>query len=626
MDSRLLEYYHKELQFIREMGSEFARRNPKIAAGLDLGGTECADPYVERLLEGFAFLTARIQLKMDAEFPRFTQHLLEMVYPHYLAPLPAMTIVQFNPDLQGGVDEKGFLLPRHTRLRSTTNIKGRARCEFRTAHNLMLWPLQLTEAHYLPLSAALPYAGAEGQGVKAAIRLRLETVLDITIQQLAMQRLPIFLCGSGDLPMQLHELLIGHSLGVAVHSAGDNTPKWCEQLDKNTLQMQGFEQQQALLPYTAPSFQGYRLLQEYFALPQRFLFIELCHLGSALSRCDATAVEIVILLDMASDELEDLVNAEQFALFCTPAINLFPKRADRIHLTHHSSEHHLVVDRTRQSDFEVYSVTEVEGYGKGTQPEQVFRPFYSNRQQQSVEGGDFAFYTLRRQPKLESDRKKSARLKADYPGSEIFISLVDGSETPYRSDLTQLGVNTLCTNRDLPMLMLSNESKTDFTLQISAPVDSVRCLVGTVDPKPAHPEGEHAWRLISHLSLNYLSIMNTDERQGATALRDLLRLYGDFSEPFIAKQIEGLLAVTSASVVRRIPAAGPMSFGRGVEITVTFNESVFAGGSAFLLGAILERFFSKYVSINSFTQTVINSRERGEIMRWPIRTGTRTLI
>ncbi len=624
MNPLLIEYYQRELQFIREMGMEFSKSHPKIAAGLDLGGTECADPYVERLLESFAFLTARIQLKMEAEFPRFTQHLLEMVYPHYLAPLPSMAVLHFKPDLKGGVTEAGFVLPRHTRLRSTSSVQGRTKCEFQTAHELKLWPIQITEANYLPLGAALRYAGMETKGVKAGLRLRLETVMDIPFQKLNIDRLPVYLHGSGGVPLQLYELIIGHPLAIVIQAPGQN-PAWKQQLGKSAIKPMGFESEHALLPYSAPSFQGYRLLQEYFALPQRFLFVEIGNLQSALKRCNQTAIELVILLDRSIPEMEDLVSINNFALFCSPAINLFPKRTDRVHLSHLSTEHHLVVDKTRQYDYEVHSVLDVTGYGSADAADETFRPFYSNRQELGRQG-DFAYYTLRRQPSLAPVNASRKKITSDYQGSEIFISLVDASETPYRSDLKQLGVNTLCTNRDLPKLMLVGEGATNFTLEISAPVDAVCCLVRPTDPKPSHAESEHAWRLISHLSLNYLTLINNDEAQGATALRDLLRLYGDYADASVAKQIEGLWAVNSRSVVLRIPVSGPMCFGRGVEITVTFDDSAFEGASSFLLGAVLDNFFCKYVSINSFTQAVITTKKRGEIMRWPVRTGTRTLI
>ncbi len=624
MIPRFLEYYQRELQFIREMGSEFAQQYPKIAASLDLGGTECADPYVERLLESFAFLTARIQLKMDAEFPRFTQHLLGIVYPHYLAPLPSMAVVQIQPDLKGGVTENGFILPRQTRLLSHSNVKGRSKCEFRTAHEITLWPVQIKEASYLPLGEALRYAGSGIKGVKAGLRLTLQTVQGFTFQQLNIENLPLYLHGSGSLPFQLYELLLGHCVAVVLQGGNTSSQAYRKVLNKISIQALGFDAEQALLPGKSSSFQGYRLLQEYFALPQRYLFVDIAQLQPALQDCNDTEIEIVILLDHNISEFEGLIDVSHFMLNCTPVINLFPKRTDRIHLKQRSTEHHIVVDRTKPNDFEVFSLEDVEGYGVGTTTEQVFRPFYSS--QQDIGIGDCAYYTVRRQQTLEPTTSRVGKLKTDYIGSEAFISLVDASETPYNTELKQLGLEALCTNRDLPKMMMLGEGKTDFNWVVNAPIEAVRCLAGPTDPEPSHAEGEHAWRLINHLSLNYLSLVNNDSKQGATVLRDLLRLYGNYTEPSIGQQIEGLVSVESKAVTVRIPVSGPMCFGRGLEITLNFDESAFVGAGCFLLGAVMEQFFRKYASINSFTQLVIKTRERGEIMRWPVRTGTRATL
>jgi type VI secretion system protein ImpG len=624
MDPRLLKRYNEELRFIREMGVEFAQRYPKIAGRLDLGENECADPYVERLLEGFAFLTARIQVKMDAEFPKFTQHLLEMVYPHYLAPTPSMAVVRFDPDLNGGVTEEGFKLPRNTELRSSLAQKGRATCEFRTAQDVMLWPIKLTKTEYLPLGEAGRYAAPRMKNVKAALRFKFETVGGIQFQQLALDQLPLHLLGGGDLPMQIYELLIGHNLGVVVQGEG-GSKSWRHHLHRRNVKALGFDEDEALLPYGPQSFSGYRLLQEYFALPQRFLFVELGGLQPALKQCNESVLEVVVLLDAARPELEAIVNHENFALNCTPVINLFSKRADRIHLKTSSSEQHLVVDRTRPRDYEVYSVQSVTGFGSGSNPEQSFRPFYSVSNQQAEDTGS-AHYTLRRRPALAPVSTQEDSGKSRYLGSEVYLSLVDAAEAPYRSDLKQLGVDTLCTNRSLAQYILPGQGKTDFTLEIGAPVNAVHCLTGPTDPRPSYPEGEYNWRLINHLSLNYLTLMENGDGRGADALRELLSLYGDFAERSVRGQIKGILNTSSRQVVRRIPVDGPMAFGRGVEVGITLDESAFEGASAFMLSAVLERFFSQYSSINSFTQTVVKTRERGEIMTWPVRTGNRTLM
>lgn len=628
MDPRLLEKYNEELRFIREMGVEFSKRFPKVAGRLDLGSMDCADPYVERLLEGFAFLTARIQLKMDAEFPRFTQHLLEKVYPHYLAPTPSSVIVEFEPDLKGGVTEAGFELPRETELRSAFARKGHVSCEFRTAHAINLWPVRISAADYLPLAEAGRYADSRTKGLKSAIRLRLSTASGFKWNQLGrgkrvLDQLSFYLDGAGDLPAQLYELLIGHCLSICV-TQGKAGSKGRKTIHRRYLQAQGFSEDEAMLPYGPASFSGYRLLQEYFMLPQRFHFVSLGGLADVVNSCDDDTLELVILLDEARSELHDLVDVDSFKLNCTPAINLFHRRADRIHLNHRSHEHHLVADRTRPRDYEVYSVESVTGFSSGSDPEQAFRPFYESTDARAAD--DYAaYFTLQRRPALAPVNAASgSEMRSNYLGSEVFISLVDAHEAPYRSDLKQLGMSVVCTNRHLPQYIPPGHGKTDFTLEIGAPVNSVRCHVGPTDPKASFPQGEYHWRLINHLSLNYLTLM--EDKGGAASLRELLSLYGDFSDPAVRKQIEGLVNVSSRQIVRRLPIDGPMAYGRGVEISLSMDDAAYEGSGAFLFSAILEQFFTKYVSLNSFTQTVVRARERGEIMRWPVRTGTRTML
>jgi type VI secretion system protein ImpG len=336
-------------------------------------------------------------------------------------------------------------------------------------------------------------------------------------------------------------------------------------------------------------------------------------------------VEIFILLDRINLVLEHKIDASAFALFCSTAINLFPKRADRIHLDNKEHEYHVVPDLTRPMDFEVYQVTGLVGHGAGENREQVFLPFYST-DETNLRTGNSAYYTARREARLLSMRQQRYGPRSSYVGSEVFISLVDAGEAPYSPELRELAVTTLCTNRDLPLHMPVGADKTDFTLESGAPVESIRCIVGPSKPKPSYAEGDTAWRLISHLSLNYLSIVDSDDQKGAAALRELLTLYGYITEAHIEKQIEGILSVAAEPVTRRIPIAGPITFGRGLEVTVTMDDPSFEGVGCFLLGAILEDFFAKYVSINSFTETVIKTEKRGEIMRWPVRIGRRQML
>lgn len=624
MDPRLLRYYNQELQHLREMGAEFAQQFPKIAARLGMEGIDVADPYVERLLEGFAFLAGRVQLKLDAEFPRFSQRLLEIVYPNYLAPTPAMLIAQFQPQLTETNLAKGFTVPRGSAMRSQLGKGDLTACDFRIARDVTLWPIELVAAEYFSFAPDLPLATLPVEKpIKGGVRLRLRSTAGLTFNQLDLDRLTLFLSGSEEVAYKLHELCCGAPLGVYVSPPVRPAP-WHEFLPAAAVRPAGFGDSEALLPVGGRSFQGYRLLEEYFAFPQRFLFVEVEGLGRALKRHSGSEIEIVLLFSRGETKLESVTDANNFSLFCTPAINLFPKRADRVHLTDGAYEYHAVVDRTRPMDFEIYEITSVSGYGAGSGSEQAFLPFYAAYHTENPEHR--AYFTVQREPRLLSDAQKRNGPRSSYVGSEVFVSLVDPEEAPFSSDLRQLSITALCTNRDLPLQMPVGTGKTDFILDSAAPVDAIRCAKGPSKPYSPLSEGAIAWRFISHLSLNYLSLLNTNEQQGAAALREMLELYAASADKGFKRQIEGVHSVRAKPLVRRLPVPGPISFGRGLEIELEVDELAFQGASAFLFGAVMEQFFARYVSINSFTETVLRSTARGEIMRWAPHCGRRPIL
>lgn len=626
MNPRLLRYYERELQYIRGMGAEFARDYPKIAGRLGLDGFECADPYVERLLEGFAFLAARVQLKLDAEYPVFTQHLLEMVYPHYLAPIPSMVVAEFQPDPKESALVEGCRVARNTALHGLAGRDERTACEYRSAHEVTLWPLKIVEASYLDTPAALAAAEVElpaGETVRAGLRLSFEVLAGAQAEMLSLDALPVFLAGADELPKRLYERLLAHAAGMVVRATGKGG-KISAFVDASHIREKGFAEDEALLPYSDRSFSGYRLLQEYFACPERYLFVNFTGLRGALARMPVTRFEIVVLLERGDNRLANAVAAENFRLFCTPAVNLFPRRADRIHLRSGHSEYHVLADRTRPMDFEVYSVSDVEGFGDSQEPEQRFQPFYGG-DARVWHAGDSAFYTLRRTPRLLSSRQKRQGLRSSYIGSEVFISLVDANDAPYSHRLRQLGMRLMCSNRDLPLQMPVGKSSTDFTLDTGAPILATRCVAGPTKPRAPAATGETAWRLISHLQLNYLSLLDQDKEAGAVALRELLTLYCDEFDSAAQRQIEGVKSVHSRPIVRRIPVPGPISFGRGLEVTLTCDDGAFEGTGAFLLGAVMQHFLARYVSVNSFTETVLRTLERNEVARWPAQIGKRQI-
>lgn len=620
MNAKLLRYYELELAHLREVGGEFARDYPKVAGRLGLETYACADPYVERLLEGFSFLAARVQLKIDAEFPRFTNHLLELVYPQYLAPTPSMAVVQLQQDMSEGSLAAGFKVPRDTALHSQLGKGDQTACEFRTAHDVTLWPVELVQARYFACGAHV--AGIDLSrlgGVKAALRLRLRVGAGLTFSDLALDRLPLHIRGGEAMPSRILEQLLAQAAGVLVMPVQEHVD-WHQFLPKSAIRSVGYSDSEALLPSGPRSFQGYRLLQEYFAMPQRFMFAEVAGLANSVSRCTAEQLDVIVLFKKLDPVLEQSLSAANFGLYCTPAINLFPMRTERVHLSDQQSEYHVIPDRTRPMDYEIYQIGSVTGYGSGAEASQTFESFYRANDLHARTPPN-AFYQLRRDARVLSEQQRRQGPRSSYIGSELFLSLVDAQEAPHRSDLRQLGIDTLCSNRDLVLSMPVGSGRTDFTVESGAPVQSVRCVAGPTVPAPSFAEGETAWRLVSHLSLNYLSLLDQDREQGATALRDLLRLYCRVDDEAAHKQIEGLRSVTADSIVRRLPLPGPITYGRGLQVCVTLDESAFEGAGVFVLGSVLEQFFAKYVSLNSFTETVIKSTARGVIMQWPARVG-----
>jgi type VI secretion system protein ImpG len=627
MDQQFLRLYNDELAYMREMGAEFAQAFPKIAGRLGMEGDEVADPYVERLIEAFAFMAARVQHKLQARFPVFTQHLLEQVYPHFLAPVPSMAMLRFEPDLQAGRLDKGFLIPRGTRLFSQLAPGAVTHCEFRTAQDVHIWPLAISGVDYYTAPAQVSALGLTGGAARAAVRIRLRTTNGIAFQRLALRSLTLHCLGAGGIGAALAEQLLTDCTGIVARPV-ERSAGWQESIPPAALRQAGLGPEAALLPQVPRSFDGYRLLQEYFALPQRSLFVELGGLTDAVARTAGSEMEIVFALRRAEPRLERQLGTQNLALFVTPAINLFERQADRVQLSDRNHEHHVAVDRLRGLDLELHSILSMQGAGEGEATEPLeFRPFYNVREH-GRRGIHQSYYTLRREQRMLSEQQRLNGTRTGYVGSEVFVSLVDAAAAPYPDAVRQLAIRCLCSNRDLPLLLQPGREDTDFTLETGAPVAAIRCIGVPSRPRPSSAQGDIGWKLISHLSLNYLSITGSDEQeaQGAEALRELLRLYADAEDAAALRQIDGIRSIRSRPVVRRLPGRGQSAVARGIEITVTLDETAFEGLGVFPLGSVLSHFFAKYVSVNAFTETVLASLQRGEIRRWPMMTGLRAIV
>ncbi len=625
MDTRLMKHYESELLFLRDMGAEFAAAYPKVASRLGMEGVEVLDPYVERLLEGVAFLSARVQLELELQYPSFTSNLLEIVYPHYLAPTPSMMIAAFEPDAANSAVKSGYVLPRQSVVRSRLMEGEQTPCEFRTAADLTLWAVEIEQAEYIDGRGELVAAGVAGaEGARAGVRLRLRRKDGGPIRDLPMDRLTLFLGGAAGNSWALLELLCTQGVGICGRST-DRRADWVERLDGWGIEHKGFEKDEALLPPSRRVFDGYRLLQEYFAMPERFLFVELQGLKQALKRATGPDVDLYILLGEGRRDIASMVVPDAFTLNAVPAVNLFPKRCDRVHVTVRDTEQHVLPSRTAALDYEIYRIERVTGITGGGGDDVEFRPFYSTTDFTAAGEIHPAYYTLRRRMRQRSEKERLRGVRTSYLGSEVFLTLVDRTQAPYSAALDQLAVSALCTNRDLPLLLATGNENV-FQLPEGGPVKKIRLPVTPTRPHPTLAQGDTAWRLISHLSLNYLSIADGGNGDAAEALRELVGLYAPIGNRVTEKQLEGLVSVSSRPIVRRMSDEVLSTALRGTEITIGFDDSFFEGSSVYVLGSVLERFFRRYATLNSFTETVLTTQTRGEIARWRPERGLGRMI
>ena len=621
MDPRLLRYYNQELRYLREMGAEFATEFPKIASRLGMDTLEVADPYIERLLEGCAFLAARVQLKQDAEFPRLSHRLLELLYPNLLAPLPAMMVAQIEPVRGDANLLRAPRIARNKPLVAAPPAHTKTRCEFRTAQELQLTPLATDSAEYFLNLAELNLgAFALPERPRCGVRVRLKLPAGMSLAKLETDELRFFLGGQPDVAKHLHELLTTSLVGVLVGAPGRNEPRRLVAADR--VQPVGFDDADAMLPVQLRMMSGLRLLQEYFAFPPRFLFFDVAGLRPLLATLQGTELELQFLFSKPNAALDGVVEPSNFSLHCVAAINLFHKRADRIVVDNAHHEFHVVPERTAPLDYEVYDVLAASGFDdEGS--ERHYLPLFAPEHGGS--GRQSAYYSTWREPRLPSEQARREGPRSGYIGSEVFLSLVDPEDAPVPHGLRQLAVQTRCTNRDLPIFLLAGGTTSSFSIETGMPVAAVRIVAGPSRPYSALREGGIAWRLINLLSLNYLSLLDAGAGEGAAALRDLLSRLPMAGEPSQRRLIESIQSLHASAVVRRHPIAGPVTFSRGSRIELMVDELGHEGGSAVMFGAVLHRFFTRHASMNSYVETVLHSLTRGELMRWRPILGARPL-
>lgn len=620
MDPRLLRFYNEELTYLRESAREFGEEHETVAGRLGLKTPNDPDPYVERLLEGVAYLSARVQLKLSDQYPEFTQHLLSAVQPHYLAPVPSICIAGFEPKEGDPLLAEGYEVPRQTELVATSDEPGASPVTFRTGHAVRLYPLRISEAEYLgSRTAVASFAASAGLRAEAGLRLRIAPVGNIPLEKLSITDLPLYLDGSETIPGELYRQIIGETVAVLAKPAASAS---VAPVSLPLPVQAGFEADEALLPAEERSFRGYRLLTEYFACPERFLFAVLKGLDKAFAGADGGAVDVVLLFGRNSPALAGAVSPANFRLFATPAINLFEKQLGRVQVDPADHEFLLMPDRTRPLDFEVWRILDVAAHlREETEPRPV-APLYALGAL-LYDWRDALFFVPRLKLRRLSTREQRRLRRDDYTGTETWLSLTAAGHPERIADIKELAVRALVTNRELPSKLTFRG--TEHFVAPGGPVRSVGILRSPGKPRPPLGLDDAAWRIIAHLTPNYATLIPEDGSDPAM-LRDHLALYGPRDNAALRRQIDGIVSAGSRPVVRRVPGRGAMAVARGSRITLTLDDASFENASLFLFSAVVERFLAEFTSVNSFTETIVRTPGEGTIMSWPPRIGRKHTI
>lgn len=615
MDPRLLRFYNEELAYLREGAREFGEEHETVASRLGLKTPNDPDPYVERLLEGVAFLAARVQLKISDQYPEFTQHLLGAVQPHYLAPTPAICIAGFEPKEGDPQLAEGYEVPRQTELTAIATEQGGTAVTFRTGHAVTLYPLRISEVEYLASRTAVASVAALADvRAEAGLRLRFEGTGNIPLEKLRIDELPLYLDGSETIPGELYRQMIGETVAVLARPAAAASTKPVRL--PHPIQA-GFSREEALLPAEERSFRGYRLLGEYFACPERFLFAVLRGLGEAFAGAAGSAVDVILLFNRNAPALATALSPANFRLFATPAINLFEKQLGRVQMTGTDHEFHLVPDRTRPTDFEVFRILDMTAHlREDTEPRPV-APLYALGAL-LYDWRDALFFVTRLTMRRLSTKQQRLQRRGDYIGTETWISLSAPGNPRRLADIKELAVRALVTNRELAGTLTFRGA--EHFIPPGGPVRAVSVLRSPTKPRPPMGLDDAAWRLIAHLTPNYAALAPEDG-DDPSMLRDHLALYGRRDDPAMRRQIDGIMGIQSRPLVRRVPGRGAMAVARGSRITLSLDDGSYENARLFLFSAVVERFLAEFTTVNSFTETIVRTPGEGTVATWPARIG-----
>lgn len=611
----LLPYYERELGFLRRYSREFSERYPKIAGRLLIGGEVCEDPHIERMIQSFALLNSRISKRLDDDYPEFTEALFEVLYPHYLRPFPSCSIARMDYSGAAAQLTAASDIARGTEL-TTRPVKGVA-CTFRTAYPVTIAPIALSHASFAAIMAApeqvqLPANASSSLSITIA-----STSEQAALGKLGLTKLRVFIDGEPSFCAALRDALFMRTVKAYVEADGNG--RWTA-LGASPVSVAGYGEDEALIDFSARSHPAYRLLTEYFCFPEKFNFfdIDMAALCAALPAGTRRITVHLALSGLRTDShtarMLATLSTNNLLLGCTPVINLFQQRGDPIRLTHTTASYPVLADARRAFAYEIQSIDAVKLVRQTPQGESVveFRPFYSLRHGETPEK-DGHYWIMRRDDVIA---QKS-------PGYETEISIVDIDFDPAAVETDTLSLELTCTNRDLPAMLTYGQRGGDLFLEGGSSVRQISFLrKPSASCRFERGRGAH-WRLISHLSLNHLSLGGG----GLEAFKEMLTLYDLPRSPISQRQIGGIAAIGHKAANHWLPGNPFACLVRGIEVRLTIEEEAFIGSGIHAFAHIVERFLGLYVNANSFTQLVVVSKKSGEeLLQCIPRSGDLSLV
>jgi len=602
----LLRYYEEELGLFGQFAREFRARYPKPAGELHLAGESYDDPGVARLIQSVALMSARIKKRLDDDYPKFTESLLESLYPHYLRPLPSHSIVQVGYRTPDEVPEIASTLPRGTMLRSGAGSDGL--CRFRTVYDVLLAPLRVAEVAFSPVfapSGVHPRVLRPGRGVTAGIAITIDSPgARADMREALPTVLRLFADGEASLRAALIDSLFLRGAGAWLQVGSESA--WAP-LRHAPLRIGGFAEADAMIPFPARSHPALRLLTEYFCYPEKFNFIDLdcAELRTLLPpRCTRFTLHLAlggVGPDSDTAQLLHALDARSLLPGCTPVINLFPKAGAPLQLSHTSADYPLLADSAHAGAYEIHSVDAVRLVREGARGVTPFTPLYAaGAGAEDAAPGRRHYWITRRD-------HATAALS---PGHEMRIALLDADFRTTDAAGATLSTELTCTNRDSPTRLRYGSPQGDLRAEELAGGAPIRMLR---KPTPTRrfdsARGTH-WRLIAHLALNHSAL----SMAGLADFQKMLSLYDLARSPVAQRQIGGIVGLEHGAVRTWLKSAPVATLMPGIGIRLTVDEDAFAGSGLYVFAQVLDRYFALGGQLNCFTQLQVVSRQTGQVL------------